>query len=51
MDRVREYVYRDRKTGEIYISLERVEDPELELITIVEIRPYGGRRATSTTHT
>jgi len=47
---LKEYIYRDRKTGEILVSLEKVEDPELELIAEVETS-YGGRGKPGTAHT
>jgi hypothetical protein len=46
---LKEYIYRDRKTGEILISLEKVEDPELELIA--EVETSGGRGKPGTAHT
>lgn len=48
---MKEYIYRHRKTGELLVSLERVEDPEYEFMYEVEVRPYGRRRATGTAGT
>lgn len=45
---MKEYIYRDKKTGEYYISTEPVENPELELVAVYE---YGRRRTTNTAGT
>mgnify|MGYP001626427651 CR=1 FL=1 len=48
---MKEYIYQHRKTGEILVSTEKVEDPEFEFLYEIEVGTYGGRRATRRTDT
>ena len=51
MGGMKEYIYQHRKTGEILVSTEKVEDPEFEFLYEIEVGTYGGRRATRRTDT
>lgn len=41
---MKEYVYRDKRTGEIYFSKKMVEDENLEFICAVEVKGFGRGR-------
>lgn len=47
MSERKEYIYMHRKTGEILVSAERVDDPDFELLFEIEVKPYGRRGAIS----
>lgn len=51
MSERKEYIYMHRKTGEILVSAERVDDPDFELLFEIEVKPYGGGGAARTAHT
>ena len=44
-EEMKEYVYRRRADGQLVFSMERIESPDYELVSEVELGEFGGGRA------
>jgi hypothetical protein len=48
---MKEYIYRRKSDGELFYTLEPIDNPEYELVTEVELGRFGGGRAVRRTDT
>jgi hypothetical protein len=48
---MKEYIYRRKTDGQLVFSIERIDNPDYELVSEVELGEFGGGRAVRRTNT